>query len=125
VRLLIVALVVGLASCTRYAVRDATTYSAEVAASTARQEEAADALLVAAERAREAGDLEACEEYAAPALLIEAAARQQGNRALWLAGIPYLDPETGQLPPKGEKQPDPGPSPDPRPVAAVCGPQED
>ncbi len=108
-------LIVVLCGCTRYAVRDARTYAAETAASVARQEEAADALLTAAARARAAGDVVACREYAEPALLIEAAARRQADRALWLAGLPYGD-TTGRR----VKQPDPGPSPNPRPVAAVC-----
>lgn len=116
------ALLVLPACATRYAVRDSTTYATEVAATVARQDEAADALFVAAERAKEAGDWRACAEYAGPALLIEASAQVQANRALWLADLPYPDPETGEAPPVGTEQPDPGKSPSPRSVVDVCGP---
>lgn len=107
----------------RLVVREAPTYTLETAATVARQEEAAEALLEAAEVASEAGDWAACTRYAAPALLIEATARPQANRALWLAGLPYPDPETGETPARGTEQPDPGPSPAPRPVTDVCGPE--
>lgn len=107
---LAIALVLSL-GCPRHVVRDSATYTTEIYASVARQTEAASALLIAAEAAREAGDLEACARYAEPALLIQASAEAQGYRALWLAGLAY---------PGGDGT-DPGVAPDPDPVSTVCG----
>lgn len=87
--------------------RDAATYEVEIRAAEARQNEAAVALFNAAERARQAGDRLLCAEYAIPALLIEAAATHQAERALWLV---HLGPTF-----------DPGPMPEPRDVNEVCG----
>lgn len=81
-------------------------YTVEIYAALARQEEAAQALFVAAEAARLAGNHEACVKYATPALLIEQYAANQAHRALYLAGLEEADP--------GEPQP--GRTPD-----AVCG----
>jgi hypothetical protein len=100
-----------LSGCVRHIVRNEATYTAEIYASIARQNEAADALIVAAEAARDAGDTAACARYAEPALLIQASAEIQGYRALWLAGLPY---------PGGDGE-DPGAIPDPEPVSSVCG----
>lgn len=105
---LIIIVVVGfaLAGCGHKIVRDADTFHVEVMAAQARQTEAMRALLEAADAALMRGDREACERYARPALLIEAFAENQAQRALYLAGL--IDE-------------DPGPSPTQRPVAAVCG----
>lgn len=100
-----------LAACPKHIARNEATYTAEIYAAIARQNEAADALLEAADSAKEAGDLDACARYAQPALLIKATAEIQGHRALWLAGLPY---------PGGDGT-DPGAAPDPEPVSTVCG----
>jgi len=105
----------------RRIVRDAATYTAEILAAVERQQEAMDALWIAADEARSAGDLDACRRYAAPALLIEAKARAQGDRALWLAGLPYRKAD-GTLPEPGEKQPDPGRADALRSLDDVCPP---
>jgi hypothetical protein len=88
-------------------IRDGGTFQLEVQAALARQQEASTALKTAAERAREAGQHEYCVEYATPALLIDAYAESQANRALWLAGL--VDGE------------DPGPSAEPKPATTLCG----
>lgn len=98
--------------------RQADTFTVETLAALARQEEAADALLDAADAARAAGDLATCKQYAEPALLISASAELQAHRALWLAGLPY--PEDGEIPPRGTEQPDPGPSNPPKSADAYC-----
>ena len=99
--------------------RDRDTYVVEVFANLARQNEASEALLQAAEASARAGDVEACEGYAEPALLIQAKAQAQAWRALWLAGQPY-PLEDGSLPPEGEPQPDPGPAGDPVEASNFC-----
>ena len=101
-------------------VRDRSTYTVEIFASLARQLEAAEALFGAAEAANAEGDDEACAQYAAPALMIEAKARSQAFRSLWLAGLPYPKAD-GTMPVEGEVQDDPGPSSRRRPVAVICG----
>ncbi len=116
---LIAALAVGLAGCPRQIIRDASTYTAEIVASVQRQHEAMNALFIAAETARLDRDLEKCKLYAHPALVIEAKAQAQGDRALWLAGMPYVNPD-GSIPEKGEEQPDPGVSPALRDIEEVC-----
>ncbi len=79
--------------CTPKIVRNADTFQAEVRAAEARQREAMVALFVAASVAKAAGDQEACEAYATPALQIEAYGSAQADRALWLAGLgPEEDP---------------------------------
>jgi hypothetical protein len=109
-----------LAGCPkRTVVRDASSFTVETLAALKRQEEAASALLLAAESANEAGDAESCRAYAEPALLIEASARAQAYRALWLAGLPY-PAEDGTLPDRGTEQPDPGPAREPDPVTLIC-----
>ncbi len=102
----------------KHVVRNASTFQTEVLASLARQEEAASALFAAADKAKAAGDTEACVEYAGPALLIDASAQSQAFRALWLAGLPY--PVDGEMPPTNTKQPDPGPSKPLQDAAAFC-----
>jgi len=104
-------------------VRDAPTYTVEILATLQRQEDAADALRDAASYARENGDVERCILYAEPALMIDAYARSQAYRALWLADLPYPNPD-GSLPEPGEEQPDPGPSAALEPVTVLC-PDED
>jgi hypothetical protein len=99
-------------------VRNASSFYAETLAALARQEEAADALRHAAVAAKVRGDRDACEQYAKPALLIDASARAQAHRALWLAGLPY--PVDGITPPRGTEQPDPGPSTEPAPTSTLC-----
>ena len=99
--------------------RDADTYVAEILAGLARESEAADALMLAAESALEAHDSELCAVYAGPALLIEAKARPQAYRALWLAGIVYPEAD-GTIPPEGTEQADPGPSGSVESVMSVC-----
>ncbi len=101
-------------------VRDGQTYTAEVMAGLMREQAAAKSLREAATKAKDAGDRAACEGYARTALLIEAKARGQAYRALWLAGLPYPKPD-GSVPKKGEEQQDPGPSPKPADVGTVCG----
>ena len=96
-------------------VRDGDTFTIETLASLARQEEAAAALRFAATEAATNGDMMACTLYAEPALLIEAAARPQAYRALWLAGLPYPGgPEDGSA------QPDPGPAPETENTTTIC-----
>ena len=104
--IIIIGLGAVLAGCPKKVVRDADTFHVEVMAAQARQTEAARALFTAADEALIRGDVEACRLYAAPALVIEAFAVNQAQRALYLAG---LIPE------------DPGPSPEQRPVSAICG----
>ena len=99
--------------------RDGATYTAEVISSLKRQEYAAIELIRAATISNGVGNFESCSRYAGPALLIEAKARHQAYRALWLAGLPYPY-EDGTLPDEGEEQPDPGASPDPEPVTSIC-----
>jgi hypothetical protein len=107
-RLILVLLAAGCA----HVVRDTNTYTLEVHAALARQEEAAAALRKYAERAAAAGDNVACEELAGPALLIEATARPQASRALFLAGLSY---------PGAPKPPtDPGPPPAVQPLTTIC-----
>lgn len=102
-------------------VRDSATFATETAAGLAREEEAAAALRTAAEFAADHGDDAACRDWATTALLIDAKARAQAYRSLWLAGLAYPD-ASGVLPPKGTQQPDPGPGKAPEPPDAVCGP---
>lgn len=109
----LVALILGittlllLSGCAgKHVVRNRAAFEAEVLAAMKRQQEAADALFVAAEYARSNGDLTACQFFATPALLIEAAAQAHALRALHLAGILPQDP--GGMKPI-------------RPVSDVCG----
>lgn len=104
----------------RYIVRDASTFAAENAAGLARELEAASDLRDAAAFARDAGRLDLCVDWAGAALLIEAKAKPQTYRALWLAGLPYPNPD-GTVPPVGTVQPDPGPSSPVADVTSVCG----
>ena len=99
----------GCATVPKKVVRDTQTYTAEILAGLAREQAAAEALVVAAELARSAGDEELCREYYAPALLIEVKAEPQAYRALWLAGLPYPLAD-GSLPAPGTEQEDPGPA---------------
>lgn len=111
----IIATTIALTGCPKAVVRDATAFQIETMAALKRQEEAASALREAAIIARDRGDHEACVRYAEPVLLIEASAKAQAYRALWLAGLPYpVDNPT-----EGE-QPDPGPSAEPAPVSSIC-----
>lgn len=87
--------------------RDTQTYTTEVFASLQREEKAAAALFKAADAAAKSGDAKACEEYAAPALLIRTKSKKQAYRALWLAGLPYPN-EDGSIPDPKTEQPDPG-----------------
>lgn len=119
-RLTAVLLVSLLAGCRHQVVRDGTTYTIEIIAALARQEEAATALFAAASEAKLRGDLTACEQYAAPALLIESSAKPQAYRALWLAGLSYPDAE-GRFPKQGTKQLDPGMPKPARAIEEVCG----
>lgn len=98
--------IILLACAGKTIIRDAGTFRIETEAAIARQVEAAEALREAAEAAAQAGDLEACERFAEPALLIEAAAEVQGRRALFLAGL---------------EDEDPGQSPEPAPTSTICG----
>lgn len=95
-----------LSSCVATIARNRDTYTVEVYASLARQQEAAAQLFRLAEDARVAGDTARCAEIAAPALLIEQYADNQAKRALWLAGLTAADP---------------GEPPEARPISAVCG----
>jgi len=99
--------------------RDNNTYTAEIISSLKRQEFAALELFRAASVADGVGNFESCSRYAGPALLIEAKAKAQAYRALWLAGLPYPK-DDGTLPEEGESQPDPGVAPAPKPVTSVC-----
>jgi len=82
--------------------RNAETYTAEIAASLSRESDAAQALLVAAKKA---STLEECIFYAKPALVIQTYAQVQHYRSLWLAGLPYPTEGTSTL----SEQPDPRP----------------
>lgn len=99
----------------KYVVRDLVTYQVETLAALERQLGASAALKEAAREARQRGDWDACAEYAAPALLIDAAAQVQAHRALWLAGLQYPSDQDS------EEQPDPGPAPEPAEVTEICG----
>ena len=114
--------VTGVSGCctTGKVVRDGQTYTAEVMSSLMREQAAAKRLLDAAKAAKAAGDKAKCEAYAKPALLIEAKAKGQAYRALWLADLPYPKAD-GSIPKAGEKQEDPGPTGVPDDVAKVCG----
>jgi hypothetical protein len=101
--ILLASLTYGCATVPKRVVRDSSTYTAEVLASLARQEEAAAALLDAAHLV----PVEHCQATVAPALLIEATAQRQAYRALWLAGLPY-PLEDGSLPDPKTPQEDPG-----------------
>lgn len=108
---IVAALGVTLAGCAtvpKRISRDTQTYTAEVLASLAREEAAAEALTSAAAQARAAGDEMMCRELYAPAHLIDVKARAQAFRALWLAGLPYPLPD-GSLPAADAEQDDPGP----------------
>ena len=98
--------------------RDGPTYAVEVFASLQRQEAAATALLNAASAAAARGDRDACLSYARPALVIQAAAKPQAFRALWLAGLTYPTPDGSK--PTGP-QPDPGPAGQPASADTICG----
>jgi len=100
-------------------VRSSASFYVETLAALARQEEAAISLHHAAAEAKSRGDRAACELYAEPALLIDASARAQAHRALWLAGLPY-PAANGTTPPRGTKQPDPGPATKPAAVSTLC-----
>jgi hypothetical protein len=100
--------------------RDAKTYTAEVFGNLLRQKAAAKMLFEAAEAAKAAGDVEACQGYARPALVIEAKAQGQAYRSLWLASLPY-PLEDGTIPAEGVKQDDPGVTGSPRAMVEVCG----
>jgi len=91
-------------------IRDTNTYTAEILAGLQREQEAATALFAAADKAMAAGEEESCREYAKPAILIQAKAKAQAYRALYLAGLPYPLPD-GSLPDPKATQPDPGPGP--------------
>jgi hypothetical protein len=78
--------------CPKTITRDAGTFELEIAASLARQLEAAVALHAAARDAAARGDYAACVQYAKPALLIDASAERQAERALFLAGLRSVDP---------------------------------
>jgi len=95
--------------CTHKVIRNAGTFQLETEAALARQVEASKALHTAVDRAKEAGDWQACIEYAKPALLIDTFAANQAERALWLAGLVEGD--------------DPGPSPQVPAPESLCGPE--
>jgi hypothetical protein len=102
-------IVAACATLPKNVVRKTDTYIAEVLSALQRQEAAADALFAAADQAHADGNVELCAEYLRPALTIEAHARAQAYRALYLAGLPY--PEgSGGIPDLPARQPDPGPS---------------
>lgn len=112
-RTLLILSLLGGCSGKRSVLRDAQTYQTETMAALARQEEAATELFRAADAAKSVGDVAECQRLVAPALLIEAYARRQAYRALWLADLPYPGaPATGDG--------DPGPSSPPQPAAAYC-----
>lgn len=103
-------------------VRDASTYVAEHVNALSRQENASEALKLAAAAARDADDPALCSRYAEPAFRIDHRAAAEAYRALWLAGLPYPQPD-GSMPAEGQEQPDPG---DPGPYMsghadAFCG----
>ena len=104
---MIVALFFACATVPKRVNRDSQTYTMEVLAGLQRQEDAASALFKAANAAAVRGEKKACEEYAQPALIIQAKAEKQAFRALWLAGLPYPNAD-GSVPDPKEKQPDPG-----------------
>ena len=104
---MIVALLLACGTLPKRINRDTQTYTVEIFAGLQREEKAAEALLKAASAAAKRGDLEACEDYAAPALLIQTKAQKQAYRALWLAGLPYPNKD-GSVPDPKVKQPDPG-----------------
>ena len=103
-------LIAGCATLPKRVIRDRDTYIVEILAGLQREQEAATALLSAADAARGLGDEIACRVYAQPALLIQAKAQPQAYRALFLAGLPYPNPD-GSLPDPKDTQPDPGPAP--------------
>ena len=118
--LMIVALAATTGCITGKVVRDGKTYTAETVASLMRQQAAAKQLRAAAEAAKAAGDNEACVSYARVALLIEAKAKPQAYRALWLADLNYPNAD-GSIPESGTEQPDPGPAPTPADPSTICG----
>ncbi len=105
----VAALAAACAALPKRVVRNTDTYIAEVLSALQRQEAAPATLFSAADQARGVGDVELCEKYLRPALVIEAHAEAQAYRALYLAGLPY--PEgSGGIPDQPRNQPDPGPS---------------
>tara|TARA_R110002020_G_scaffold194133_3_gene394726 strand:+ start:3103 stop:3543 length:441 start_codon:yes stop_codon:yes gene_type:complete len=98
---------VACATIPKRVIRDTQTYTVEILAGLQREKDAAAALFEAADAARDAGHEEACRLYVHPALVIQVKSQPQAYRALWLAGLPYPNPD-GSLPDPKEKQPDPG-----------------
>lgn len=118
---LIVALFMALPTvgCVRQVRRDANTYAAEVLAGLQREKAASASLHSAAQDALNRGASAECLEWVHPALVIDAKAQPQAYRALWLAGLPYPNPD-GSLSEPGEEQADPGPSGPTAEPDAVC-----
>lgn len=113
--------------CAHRVATDAASYSTMIVTQLSRQEQAAVALLEAADAVKAEGDGDACLRYAEPALRIQHRAEAEARRALWLAGLHYPDAE-GNLPEsKREEQPDPGsPGPfDPEAALVYCLTEED
>ena len=121
--LAMVLVVLELCGCGAVA-RNADALTVEGYAAVLRQDEAATVLVELAEEARQDGDLETCQHALAPALEIEARGWRQWARGLYLAGLTYPDATTGQLPPDGTEQPDPGPPAPARDAAALCAGQQ-
>ena len=100
----------GCATVPKRVIRDTQVYTLEILAGLQREQEAAQSLFEAADAARDNGDQPTCRIYVQPALVIQAKAKPQAYRALWLAGLPYPNAD-GSLPEPGETQPDPGAAP--------------
>lgn len=109
---------IGSQGCALKVARDAESIYAETRLAEVTITKQAAALM---EAAAVVPDAEQCVELATLAHKTGSDAGPRAARVLWLSGLPYIDPETGERPALGTKQPDPGAPADPGdPDLSIC-----